>query len=147
MSNSSLQAVINSGNLNNISDAFAKMALGDFLSLFIAATAVASPTEAAVVPVANVAPLASQPTTNGLFQVNVKTVGAGGATGIKKLRRGPISGPNAIVPASGECVWDGMKSILFAAVDAALTVDVLYAVATTAASCMLADLPSGQSTL
>jgi hypothetical protein len=77
----------------------------------------------------------------------VASVSGGSATGVKKLRRGPISGPGALVPAAGECVWDGGKKVLFAAADLALTASFTYAVSTDLASSLLADLPSGQATL
>jgi hypothetical protein len=52
-----------------------------------------------------------------------------------------------VVPAAGECVWDGGLHVLFAASDLAVTASFTYAVATDVASCLLQDLPSGKSTL
>ena len=140
MSTSNLQAVLDSGNLNDIADAAGKLGLGTLLGYLVAkATATES-----VTPSSNVATLANAPVANGLFQVNAT---AGTTTGIKKLRQGPITGPSALVPATGECVWDGAKSVLFAAVDVVSAASFTYAVATDLASRLLSDLPSGQSTL
>jgi hypothetical protein len=141
MSNSSLQAVLDSGNLNDIADAAGKLGLGTLLGYLVAK---ATATESGVSPASNVATLANAPVANGLFQVNAT---AGTTTGIKKLRQGPITGPSALVPATGECVWDGAKSVLFAAVDAVSAASFTYAVSTDLASRLLSDLPSGQSTL
>ncbi len=141
MPSSSLKDVINSGNLNQLADACQKLHLGDLVSYLISKLI---PTEAGVGVVADVATLAAVPT--ALFQV-VGITGAAVRT-TKKLRQGPITGAGAIVPASGECVWDGGLHILFAAVDVAATCDVVYAVATTDKSSIgLADLPSGSSTI
>jgi len=141
MSTSNLQAVLDAGNANNLADAAAKLGLGTLLGYLVEK---ATATETGVVPAANVATLTNAPVANGLFQVNAT---AATTTGIKKLRQGPISGSGALVPASGECVWDGSKSVLFAAVDVVTAASFTYAVATDLASKLLSDLPSGQSTL
>lgn len=136
MSTTGIRDTLNSGNPNVLGDAFQAIGLGELLSLLIA-TAAGTPTEtlAGGSIVNSLATMGAVPT--ALFYVN-GTVG--GTTGVKKLRKGPVSGPNAIVPASGECVWDGGLHILFAAVDAITTCTVLYAVATDKASITMADL-------
>jgi hypothetical protein len=144
MPNSSIQAVLDSGNINQLGDAAAKVALGTLLAY---ATSKMGYTETGIAVITDVSTLANAPTTNGLFKCVVATVSGGAATGPKKLLRGPISGPGAVVPAAGECVWDGGLNVLFAAADLALTASFTYAVATDVASCLLADLPSGRSTL
>ena len=141
MSTSSLQAVLDSGNLNDLADVAAKAGLGTMLAY---ACSKMGYTETGISVTTNVATLANAPTTNGLFQV-VAT--AGTTQGVKKLRKGPTTGASAIVPATGECVWDGAKSVLFAAVDAVSAASFTYAVSTDLAACLLADLPTGQSTL
>ena len=143
MSSSSIQAVIDSGNINQLGDAAQKPGLGTLLAY---AASKMGFTETVAVT-SNVSTLANAPTTAGLFQCVVASVSGGSATGVKKLRRGPVSGPGAHVPAAGESIWDGGKKVLFAAADLALTASFTYAVATDLASSVLADLPSGQSTL
>lgn len=141
MSTSNLQAVLDSGNLNNIADASGKLGIGTLLAYAIAKMGY---TDTGTAVTSDVVTLTAQPTANGLFKVVAAT---GTVTGMKKLRRGPISGAGAIVPATGECVWDGGLHVLFAAVDAVATASSTFAVATDTASALLADLPSGQSTL
>ena len=144
MSTSSLQAVIDSGNLNQLADAAQKAGLGTLLAY---AASKMGYTETGIAVTSNVSTLANPPTSAGLFQCVVASVSGGSATGVKKLLRGPITGANAIVPAAGECVWDGAKKVLFAAADLALTASFTYAVSTDIASTFLADLPSGKATL
>jgi hypothetical protein len=144
MSSSSIQAVIDSGNINQLGDAAQKAGLGTMLAY--AASKMAY-TETGIAATLNVSTLANAPVANGLFKCVVASVSGGSATGPKKLLRGPISGPGAFVPAAGECVWDGGLHVLFSAADLAATASFTYAVATDVASCLLADLPSGKSTL
>jgi len=144
MSTSSLQSVIDSGNINQLGDAAAKLGLGTLLAY---AASKMGYTQTGIAVTSNVSTLANAPTAEGLFQCVVASVSGGSATGVKKLRRGPISGTGALVPAAGECVWDGGLHVLFAAADLAATASFTYAVATDLASSLLADLPSGQSTL
>jgi hypothetical protein len=144
MSSSSLQAVLDSGNINQLGDAAEKLGLGTLLAY---AASKMGFTETGIAVTSNVSTLANAPTSAGLFQCVVASVSGGSATGAKKLRRGPVSGSGALVPAAGECIWDGGKKVLFAAADLALTASFTYAVATDLASALLADLPSGQSTL
>lgn len=96
-------------------------------------------TEAALSPTANVVTLAAQPV--AVIDVNVATVSSGSATGSKKLRIGPFTGPGAITPAAGECVWDGGLKVKLASADLAATVNVAYTKATdVSVSAMQADL-------
>ena len=139
-SNSSLREVLNGGNPNEVFDATVRTNLGDLLSYLLAqiGTGVGYSSESPVTLAADVATLSNQPV--AVFQVVAATVGAGGVLGVKKLRKGLITGPNALVPATGECVWNGGKNILFAAADAVLTADFLYATATDTASVTEAEL-------
>ena len=136
---SSLREVLNGGNPNEIFDAAVRTRLGDALSFILAkiGSGIAY-TQAGVTVTANVATLSAQPT--ALFQCVVASVSGGSATGVKKLRKGLITGPHALVPAAGECVWDGGLHVLFAAADLAATASFLYAVATDIASITEADL-------
>ena len=148
MSTSSLQSVIDSGNINQLGDAALKGGLGTLLAYLINKFgSVVGYTDTGKAVTSNVATLTAAPVSNGLFQCVVASVSGGSATGVKKLRVGPISGSNALVPAAGECVWDGGVKVLFAAADLAATASFTYAVAADTASSLLADLPSGKSTL
>ena len=120
---------LNDGNLNQIADEFRQIKMGELVSLLISKLGF---TETDVVPSANVATLANQP--SAIFQVNA---GTATVTGVKKLLKGPITGPRAIVPATGECVWDGGLHVLCAAVDAVTKVSFVYAQATDKASILL----------
>ena len=130
-SSSSLREVLDGGNPNEVFDAMVRMNLGDLLSYAISKMA---STESPSVTL-SVATLANAPV--ALFNVNAT---AGTVQGVKKLRRGLVSGPNALVPATGECIWDGSKTLLFAAVDAVTTAACTYAVATDIASITEAEL-------
>lgn len=130
-SSSSLREVLNGGNPNEVFDAMVRANLGDLLS-YVASKL--TPTESPSVT-SNVATLANAPV--ALFNVNAT---AGTVQGVKKLRRGLVSGPNALVPATGECIWDGAKTLLFAAVDAVTTAACTYAVATDIVSATEAEL-------
>jgi hypothetical protein len=72
----------------------------------------------------NAATLTNQPGPSGLIQVNAV---AGTTTGVKKVRRGAVSGTNALVPLTGEVIWDGGKKLLFSATDAVTSAQVTYA--------------------
>ena len=132
---SSVREVLNGGNPNEIFDAAVRTRLGDMLSYACAKMAY---TETGIAVTLNVATLAAQPT--ALFKCFVASVSGGSATGMKKLRKGLITGPHALVPAAGECVWDGGLHVLFAAADLAATASFTYAVATDTASITEADL-------
>ena len=135
---SSLREVVNGGNPNQLFDAVVRMNLGDVLSFLLAKIGTATGvgyTEAGVSVTLNVATLAAQP--KALFQV-VPT--AGTHQGVKKIRRGPVTGSNALVPAAGECIWDGGVKVLFAAYDAISACSFLYAVAADIASLTESDL-------
>ena len=138
---SNIQTVLDSGNLNQLADAAGKLGLGTLLAYAIAKMGY---TDTGTSVTSDVVTLTNQPTANGLFKV---VAVSGTVTGMKKLLRGPISGPGAVVPATGECVWDGGLHVLFAAVDAVATASSTFAVSTDTASALLADLPSGKSTL
>lgn len=129
MSESNLRGSLNSANLNRVGDALQASGAGDLLNALIIAM---SATESGLVPSSNVVTLANVPST--LFDVNAT---AGTTTGHKQLLEGQITGPNAIVPATGQCVWDGGKKILFAAVDVVTAVSVKYAKAADATASLL----------
>jgi hypothetical protein len=137
----SIQAVLDSGNLNQLADAAGALGLGTLLGYI---TENLSYTETGIPVTSNVATLANAPVANGLFQCKAT---AGTTQGVNKLRQGPITGANAIVPATGECVWDGNVSVLFAAVDAVSAASFTYAVAADLSSRLLSDLTHGVSTL
>lgn len=127
-----LRDTLNDNNLNQADDALSAIKAGEVLTMVIKALAA---TEAGVVPAAHVATLAAQPV--AMLQINAT---AGTVTGVKKLRRGVITGAGAIVPATGEAVWDGGTKVLFATVDGVTAVSFTYSKTTDKASILLADL-------
>ena len=62
---------------------------------------------------------------------------------MKKILRGPISGEDAVIPITGEAVWDGGTRVLFAAADAGTTASFTYSRTTDLASITMRDM--GQS--
>ncbi len=82
--------------------------------------AMAGATEKALSISSNKATLTNQPAAI----LNVNTTGTTG--GIKNLKIGPITGSAALTPATGEVVWDGNKTLLFAAADVITAADVVY---------------------
>jgi hypothetical protein len=133
----SVQAALNSGNPNQLGDAAQATQLGNLLAYAISKM---TATESGVTVTTNTtAPIANQPV--ALLQVVGITSGA--ARSVKKLRKGPVSGAGALVPAAGEVIWDGGTHLLFAAADLAATCDLTYTVATDKASILLADLSAG----
>jgi len=115
----SLRDTLNLGDANRTPAVFSKLLLGDVLNLLITALAV---TESAITVTANVATLANTPST--LLQINAT---AGTTTGVKKLLRGPVTGATAIVPLTGQAVWDGGVKVLFSTVDAVTAASFTYA--------------------
>lgn len=120
----SLKDVLNTADPNREDDAFRELGIGSVLNLLLRTQ---TATESGVTVTSSVMTLANQP--EFLLDVNAT---AGTTTGRKKLRKGPITGPQKITPATGECVWDGGKKILFATVDAVTTASALYTQATDA---------------
>lgn len=100
----------------------------DVAALRTALLSAAGVTEAAVTVTANVATLANQP--KALLAVVGTT--ETGTTHMKKLLRGPITGPGALVPTAGQAVWDGAKKVLFATADVVTVAAFLYTKATDA---------------
>jgi hypothetical protein len=133
----SLRTSLNTINPGQMADCFRDISIGEFLSYLIS---IATPTQAGVVPASDIATLANIPT--AIFQVNAT---AAASTGVKKLLYGQITGPSAVVPAAGECVWAGGLTVLFNAVDAVTAASFLYstAAATGNASILMRNL--GQS--
>ncbi len=131
----SLRASFDTADPEQMADCFRDFRLGEFLSYVISRVGY---TETGIAVVANVSTLAAVPT--ALFQCVIATTGAAG-TGVKTLLKGPITGQGALVPAPGECVWDGGVRVLFNVVDAALTASFTYAtVLTNVASITLRNL-------
>jgi hypothetical protein len=118
----SLRDDLNTSLPGRFPDASKSVGMGDLLNALVTAM---TPTETGVSPASNIATLANQPST--LFQVKAT---AGTTTGVKQLLKGPITGPKAITPATGQVVWDGGKKLLFAAADAVTAVSATYAQAT-----------------
>ena len=116
---------------NNLPDLCVSVGMGELLSYLLAKAAY---TDTGIAVTSNVATLNAAPTSQGLFKCVVASVSGGSATGAKTLLKGPISGSGAIVPATGQCVWDGNTKVLFAAGDLAATASFTYAVATDVAS-------------
>jgi hypothetical protein len=112
---------------NNLPDLAVSVQLGEVLTFLLEK---ASFTETGISVTSNVATLANQPTQ--IFMAVGITSAPASTT--KTLLKGPISGTGAIVPATGQCVWDGAKKVLFAAGDLAATASFTYATATDAAS-------------
>ena len=135
MSTTSVRDALNKANPNILAEALKATGAGELLSYAISKMGF---TETGIAVTSNVATLAAQPT--ALLQCVGITVAP--ASTVKKLRVGPITGPNALVPATGECIWDGALSVLFAAVDVAATASFTYVVATDVASITQADLVS-----
>jgi hypothetical protein len=81
-------------------------------------------TETAVVPSANVATLAAQPSSLGVLRA-LATAETGTAHE-KEVIIGVITGSQAIVPPPGVCVWDGGTKVLFNSVDAVTAASFFY---------------------
>lgn len=124
----SMRAEGNQASDNRLNDIFREVGIGDLLNLLIAGMAAA---ETGIAISSNVATLAATPTY--IFQVN----GIGGTAGIKTLKKGPITGPQKVTPAPGECVWDGGVKVLFNVADANTTATFRYAKAADATASVL----------
>lgn len=118
----SVRDVLNAGDANRSVDVFRQLGLGDIINTLLKNTTY---TETGVTVTSNKATLANQP--QKLWSVNAT---AGGTTGEKALLQGPITGTKAITPATGQAVWDGAKTVLFASADAVTTAKFLYSQST-----------------
>jgi len=118
---STIRDSLNSGNPNRVADALRSISFGDLLNLLASAL---TATETGVTVTANVATLANQPTAFVLANATTAT-----STGIKALKIGQITGPNAVIPNPGEAVWDGNKKVLFNVADAVTAAAFTYATA------------------
>lgn len=127
-----LRAELNKSDPNRTPDVGREVQMGELMTLLIAGL---TPTETGVVPSSDVATLAAQP--NAMFQIDAT---AGTVTGIKKLLKGPITGEDAVVPKTGEAVWDGGLQVLFNAADAVTAASFTYSVDGDTASVLLRDL-------
>jgi hypothetical protein len=130
----SLRTELNNPNFGRLGSVLQELQLGELLNLSFNGmpyNEVASPGVGLTVT-SNVATLNAQPTQ--IFKANAMT---GTTTGIKKVLRGPITGKDAVVPASGQCVWDGNVSVLFAAIDAVATAEFATVLSATTTSVTL----------
>lgn len=98
--------------------------VADVTNLRAAVVAAGGYTETGVTVTSNVATLANTPSF-----LYVAAIATGTTTGVKKLLKGPVSGPNVVTPPPGSATWDGGKKVLFASADAASTANFLYATA------------------
>jgi len=122
----SIRTELNNNAPNRLADNLHGVQLGEVLSFLIEK---ATPTETGVVPSANVATLANQPT--AMLQVNATTAGS---TGIKTL----ISSGT---PIAGQALWvPGTKTVTFAAADAVTAASFTYVQATDKASIVEATI-------
>ena len=106
----STRGTLNAADPNRTDAALNSIRFGSVLNMLLAAAAY---TETGVSPSSSVATLANQP--ESLLDVFAT---AGTTTGRKTVLKGPISGVGALVPTTGQCVWDGNKKVLFASADA-----------------------------
>ena len=133
----SLRTELNNPTLGRLASVLQELQFGELLNLAFAGmpyNEVASPGVGLTVTT-NIATLNAQPTQ--IFKANAMTVSGGSATGIKKVLRGPITGQNAVIPASGQCVWDGNVSVLFAACDLVTTAEFATVLSSTTTSVTL----------
>ena len=133
----SIRSELNNQSLGRLCANLQELQLGELLNLALAVVAyneVASPGVGLTVT-NNVATLGTKPTQ--ILMANAMTVSGGGsATGIKKVLYGPVTGTAAVVPASGQCVWDGNVSVLFAASDLVATAEFATSLSATVTSAM-----------
>ncbi len=108
----------------------------DVVAIRAALAGVGNVTEAGLVPSSNIVTLAAVPVS--IIDI---TIVAGTNTGPVKLRKGPVTGSQAILPSTLEAVWDGGLKIRMAAADVATDVNVGYTKAVDATvSAMQQDL-------
>ena len=108
---------------NSICDLLRESPFGSVLNALIKGLTM---TETGVVPnsTSQVAVLANQPSSLGLLRA--LATAETGTVHEKEILIGPISGPAAIVPPAGVCVWDGGKNVLFNTTDAVTALSFLY---------------------
>jgi len=126
-----LRDSLNTVDPNRLAEVLRLMGFGEMLNLLLSAL---TATETGVTVTANVATLANVPSSFVLINGT-----AGTSTGIKTLRQGAISGPNAVPPVAGEAVWDGAKKVLFSTADAITTAAFTYATAANVSRSILAQ--------
>jgi hypothetical protein len=132
----SIRSELNNQSLGRLCANLQELQLGELLNLALAGVAyneVASPGVGLTVT-NNVATLGTKPTQ--ILMANAMTVSGGSATGIKNVLYGPVTGTAAVVPASGQCVWDGNVSVLFAASDLVATAEFATSLSATVTSAM-----------
>lgn len=132
----SIRSELNNQSLGRLCANLQELQLGELLNLALAGVAyneVASPGVGLTVT-NKVATLGTKPTQ--ILMANAMTVSGNSATGIKKVLYGPVTGTAAVVPASGQCVWDGNVSVLFAASDLVATAEFATSLSATVTSAM-----------
>lgn len=120
----SIRATLNAGDPNRVPSGLQAVKFGSILNFLLNA---ATPNQGSTAVSSSKGTLTAQP--DALLDVKVLTVGSGSATGRKTILKGQITGPNAIVPAAGQVVWDGNVTLLFASADAAATFSALFTTA------------------
>lgn len=118
----SMRSTLNQVQPNNALDILREVGFGDLLNALIKALAF---TETAIAVTTNVATLAAQPSSLGVLRA--LATAETGTSHEKKILIGPVSGPQALVPAVAQCVWDGGVKVLFNSVDAVTAASFLYA--------------------
>src|SRR5580698_6378498 len=118
-----IRATLDLSPINSLADLLRETPFGSLLNAFIKSLTF---TETAVVPnsTSQVAVLANQPSTSGLLRA--LATAETGTVHEKEILIGPITGPAAIIPPAGVCVWDGGKNVLFNSADLVTAVSFLY---------------------
>ena len=118
-----IRASLDTVPLNSLADLLRESPFGSLLNAFIKGLTM---TETGVVPnsTTQIAVLANQPSSSGLLRALATT--ETGTVHEKEILIGPISGPLAIIPPAGVCVWDGGKNVLFNSADLVTAVSFLY---------------------
>ena len=132
----SIRSELNNQSLGRLCANLQELQLGELLNLALAGVAYneVAPLGVGLTVTNNVATLGTKPTQ--ILMANAMTVSGGSATGIKKVLYGPVTGTAAVVPASGQCVWDGNVSVLFAASDLVATAEFATSLSATVTSAM-----------
>ncbi len=115
-----IREALNNAVLQELPGLFQQIGLGDFLCYLMDQ---ATPTQAAAAVTSNRITLS-----NAARRVLDVVCTTGTVTGRKKLLIGPTTGNGAIVPQTGEVVWDGpgTSTLLFAVADGVTAADFFY---------------------
>lgn len=123
---SNIRQVLDTSPLNSLADLLRETPFGSLLNAFIKSLTM---TETGVVPnsTTQIAVLANQPSLLPVpGMLRALATAETGTVHEKEILIGPISGPLAIVPPAGVCVWDGGKNVLFNSADLVTAVSFLY---------------------